>query len=153
MDTQVTNTGHYLGWQIGGKRPSVTPDFSGLGPRSRASAHAHSLSLNFHSPCRACLASSCAAVARAGLPLPRPQSRLAIRRAKLHVIKSVHVDYRVQRAIDQACGDRHHAAGQADVKICSSRPKPISVYLEGVSDLQKEAAIWMRGPDCPVLCA
>jgi hypothetical protein len=71
----------------------------------------------------------------------------------IDVVKSVHVDYRVLRPINRARGDRHHAASQADVEICGSRPKPISLYLGGVVDLEMETAIWMGGPDGLVLCA
>jgi hypothetical protein len=60
-----------------------------------------------------------------------------------HVVKGVYVDYCVLRPIDHACSDWHYAARQANVKIGGSRPKPISLHLGVVGDVEMKAATRM----------
>src|SRR5262249_36016702 len=71
----------------------------------------------------------------------------------IDVVERVHVDDGVFSAVNCARGNRHHAARQADVEICRSRPEPISPDLGVLVDLQMETAVRMGCPDGLVLRA
>src|SRR2546428_3609427 len=100
--------------------------------------------INFRGPVAS---PSCESIS-GGLPL-KIRRHLDDLRA-INVLECVYVEDSISNVLDHACYDWNHPARQANMKVCSLRPKPISVYLSVIGNPEMKPTGGMRGPGRPM---